>query len=392
MMVSQALVVYTLTLAAICSAGSRKAASQITEASTTWKPLGCYTDNVSGRALPYSPVTPGGNSAMTNEGCQNACQSAGYVIAGTEYAGECWCGNAVGGGNGLAPDGDTRCNMTCKGSSAETCGGPDRLTVYQLSSSPPSAGIAKRGLAYNNNNPSKNSVYANMFKGYSKISWAYDWGYPSWGLDEVFEFVPMLWGKPSGAAPDWTAAVQRPGTEHILGFNEPDLTYPASSNMLPADAAAGYQAYMQPFRDRVRVGTPSVLWNNDAGPSSGGRYGSRAWTRYFLGNCSSCHLDFAAIHYYQDCEPAAAAGSSGAAWFRSNVTDAHDALGLPVWVTEFQCYGTEDQQAAFLREVLPWLDAQAYVARYAYFGAFPGFLVSHDGTGLSPLGMVYATT
>jgi hypothetical protein len=28
----------------------------------------------------------GGN---TNEGCQSACLAAGYVIAGTEYAGEC---------------------------------------------------------------------------------------------------------------------------------------------------------------------------------------------------------------------------------------------------------------------------------------------------------------
>lgn len=48
-------------------------------------------------------------------------------------------------------------------------------------------GTGKRGLCYNNNNPSANAVFANLFKGYEKVSWAYDWGYPSWDLDESIE-------------------------------------------------------------------------------------------------------------------------------------------------------------------------------------------------------------
>lgn len=100
------------------------------------------------------------------------------------------CGNAVGSGGGPAQDG---CNMPCNGKAAETCGGANRLTVSKLSSGgggtapPPASGTGKRGLPYNNNNPSKNAVYANMFKGFSKVSWAYDWGYPSWDLDSYFE-------------------------------------------------------------------------------------------------------------------------------------------------------------------------------------------------------------
>jgi hypothetical protein len=47
--------------------------------------------------------------------------------------------------------------------------------------------LAKRGIAYNNNNPSGNAVYANLFKGHTKVSWAYDWGFPSWNLDSSFE-------------------------------------------------------------------------------------------------------------------------------------------------------------------------------------------------------------
>lgn len=59
------------------------------ETRSTWNFLGCYADNVSGRALPNGASVPGGSAAMTNEACQTACLAAGYSIAGTEYGGEC---------------------------------------------------------------------------------------------------------------------------------------------------------------------------------------------------------------------------------------------------------------------------------------------------------------
>ncbi len=101
-----------------------------------------------------------------------------------------------------------------KGSHAETCGGPNRLDVYSYSPSaspapsqtvttssltrPSSTSIAiqptssstgtgKRGIAYSTGNPDGNATYANLFKGYSKVTWGYDWGYPSHGLDSSFE-------------------------------------------------------------------------------------------------------------------------------------------------------------------------------------------------------------
>ena len=76
--------------------------------------------------------------------------------------------------------------MACNGNAAEICGGPNRLNVYQYTSTS-STVIGKRGLAYNNNNPAANAEYANLFVGYSSISWGYDWGYPSFGLDSSFE-------------------------------------------------------------------------------------------------------------------------------------------------------------------------------------------------------------
>lgn len=101
------------------------------------------------------------------------------------------CGNAIVNGGSPAPDGSAGCNMACNGNSAEICGGPNRLDVYQYSSSGSggggSTGVGKRGLAYNNNNPDQNAEYANLFTGYSKITWGYDWGYPAYNLDPSFE-------------------------------------------------------------------------------------------------------------------------------------------------------------------------------------------------------------
>jgi glucan 1,3-beta-glucosidase len=54
-----------------------------------WRYLGCYTDNVGGRALPVGTQVPGGAGAMTVEACTTACRAGGYVLAGLEYAGEC---------------------------------------------------------------------------------------------------------------------------------------------------------------------------------------------------------------------------------------------------------------------------------------------------------------
>lgn len=78
----------TLALTGACRTMHRNASSPI-EIRSSWTHQGCYTDNVSGRALPNGEAVPGGTDAMTNELCQAACEAAGFSIAGTEYAGEC---------------------------------------------------------------------------------------------------------------------------------------------------------------------------------------------------------------------------------------------------------------------------------------------------------------
>lgn len=94
------------------------------------------------------------------------------------------CGNSIINGGAPASSG---CDMNCNGNSAQICGGANRLSVYKSGASSTPLTTGKRGLAYNNNNPSKNAQYANLFVGQSKVTWGYDWGFPSWDLSSTFE-------------------------------------------------------------------------------------------------------------------------------------------------------------------------------------------------------------
>ena len=59
---------------------------------------------------------------------------------------------------------------------------------------------------------------------------------------------------------------------------------------------------------------------------------------------------------------------------------------------EFGLTGSTDAQIeSFLETAMPWMDSQSYVQRYAYFGAFSGYLLNSAANGLSDYGSVYAT-
>ncbi|KAL7928405.1 glycoside hydrolase family 55 protein [Trichoderma chlorosporum] len=106
-------------------------ASSSPPAVTGWNFRGCYTDSVNARALIAESV-PNGPSSMTIEACQSVCKSLGYVLAGLEFADECYCGNSLANGATIAPDGNAQCNMACAGNAAETCGGSNRLDIYSF--------------------------------------------------------------------------------------------------------------------------------------------------------------------------------------------------------------------------------------------------------------------
>ncbi|RCI09335.1 hypothetical protein L249_1418 [Ophiocordyceps polyrhachis-furcata BCC 54312] len=69
--------------------------------------VGCYTEGNPGRALPNGV----GTGKRTVAACVGGCKAATFSMAGVEYGGECWCGNALGAGSVSAPAAD--CGMAC---------------------------------------------------------------------------------------------------------------------------------------------------------------------------------------------------------------------------------------------------------------------------------------
>nr|ABD61574.1 copper radical oxidase [Phanerodontia chrysosporium] len=90
-----------------------------------WKYSSCYIDNAHGRI--FATQVPD-NNGLTVESCINACAEQGFSISGMEFGVQCFCGNQLINGATTAPDDD--CSTPCGGSGSESCGGPNRLSVY----------------------------------------------------------------------------------------------------------------------------------------------------------------------------------------------------------------------------------------------------------------------
>jgi Glycosyl hydrolase catalytic core len=239
-----------------------------------------------------------------------------------------------------------------------------------------SYGSSKRGLVYNS------AALTNAFSGGS-MGWAYNWAAnPSGTLASGIEYVPMLWGQKTFSG--WDAAAKSAlasGAKHMLSFNEPDLG--AQANMDSATAAAAHQKYMNPYASQAKIGSPAVT---NGGPSGGTDGMGLGWLQKFFDKCAgNCKVDFVAFHWYDSAE--------NVAYFKNYVQSVIDMAkknGVSkVWLTEFGAAGSDDQVAKFLGEVLPWMDSNDAVERYAYFMCGDGKLVS--GTNISdPVGKAYA--
>lgn len=96
----------------------------------SWTYDSCYMEPQYGRAL-TSLVKA--DDAMTVSTCVNACQAAGYAVAGLEYGRECWCGASKPGGleDASDPNCAMQCDMVCGGDPTQICGGSGAITLYQ---------------------------------------------------------------------------------------------------------------------------------------------------------------------------------------------------------------------------------------------------------------------
>jgi len=101
-----------------------------------WRFINSYNDTVGARALHRNAVDlnpPLQRGNLTVEACLSACGAAGFILAGTEYADECYCGNEFDYNSQPIPCDQKQSPMPCKGNPYERCGGPNLLDVYALS-------------------------------------------------------------------------------------------------------------------------------------------------------------------------------------------------------------------------------------------------------------------
>ncbi|KAG0129679.1 hypothetical protein HOY82DRAFT_586064 [Tuber indicum] len=76
------------------------------------------------------------SESMTVTKCQAFCIDRNLTLSGLEAGNECYCGTALQSHSTL---GFTGCNTACSGNSSETCGGSDRLSVYNYTLTKPPA-------------------------------------------------------------------------------------------------------------------------------------------------------------------------------------------------------------------------------------------------------------
>ncbi|KAL9023671.1 MAG: hypothetical protein Q9196_007052 [Gyalolechia fulgens] len=240
---------------------------------------------------------------------------------------------------------------------------------------PSTDNVVPRGLVYNDAALTSNFDNPN-------IGWMYNWdSVPGGNVNTAKEFVPMLWDTLTPFhTPRWESnaeAAIAAGSKHLLAFNEPDL--PGQANMNIGQSVDGWNKYLEPFHAKyngvVKLGSPSVCNGPDQNQGL-------AYLATFLESCGGCHVDFIAIHWY------GLATDDGVQNLKDHIGKAQAmAGGRPIWLTEFAPSGSDEDQAGFLDQILPWLDDKSNgVERYAYFRV--DAMVS--GGSLNGVGRAYA--
>lgn len=219
------------------------------------------------------------------------------------------------------------------------------------------------------------------------ISWYYDWQPTNniIGYTGPAVFVPEFWNgssiaKVSGSSP-W-----------VFTFNEPDIT--TQSNMTVAQAIADWPMVVADADGKL-VGAPDISGNLVSG---GG-----PWLSSFMNsaNAAGDEVDFIAIHDYP-----MGVGTETAdqvSTFENYATSVHAAYpSYPIVINEFALVNrntwdptgmTPAAEAAFVNQVVPWMESQPWIIGYSWYAAYQGGvgsdLLNSDGS-LTPIGAAYS--
>lgn len=201
------------------------------------------------------------------------------------------------------------------------------------------------------------------------------WNY-SWGTNRVppqpdsIEFVPMAWGGGRNIS-EWLQEQVMPqiknGTaKRFLGFNEPDKRDQAN---MP------YMKAIELWPELMKLGVPlcSPACANPEGISDNTAQGvSGTWMQDFMREADKrdYRVDYIGVHSY---------GGANAKHFKAKMKRIYEKYGKrPLLITEFAPADWKADTAGdnrhskaavlkFMKEVLPWMEEQDWIAGYAWF-------------------------
>jgi Glycosyl hydrolase catalytic core len=244
-----------------------------------------------------------------------------------------------------------------------------------------SAAGCKRGIAAN---AAPGSAFART-SAQPGVSWWYNWALDGSGNDPSIEHVPMVWG--TSSLGDALPA----GAKYVLGFNEPN--FKAQSNLTPEQAAADWpQVEAQAKATGAAIVSPAVNFCGSASDPSRCSDSTvtdpYTWLKDFFAACAGCQVDYLAVHWYNCDLPSLQGYIDGSSSLQGFVQ-----FGRPIWLTEFSCDGSHSaaDQAAYMKQAVPYLEGNPHVFRYSWFSATPipsSLLANGDGT-LTDLGKTY---
>lgn len=74
-------------------------------------------------------IEPGFIATVDN--CIKKCQEEGYIYAGVQFSGQCFCGDTFPDSQKYPKKDEAECNMPCLNNLEEKCGGFFRNNVYE---------------------------------------------------------------------------------------------------------------------------------------------------------------------------------------------------------------------------------------------------------------------
>jgi hypothetical protein len=201
---------------------------------------------------------------------------------------------------------------------------------------------------------SKKGIAGNI-EGGLNVQWKYNWNLDQNSTRDL-EYVPIRqqrWWP--GLDQNWRTR----GSNHLLGYNEPDSA--SQANIAVGDALWSWPDLLA---TGLRVGSPAV--------TDGGRSG---WLYPFLQQADAARLrvDFVAVHYYWCFNPADPDGAANQLYAFLKAT--YDQVRRPLWVTEWNqganwtgCGDpTPAQHQAAVARMIEMLDNTPFVERYAIY-------------------------